>query len=363
MCRNLRSKQVSLKTIKKTGMFYSSPADSKISPLAEKEKMKKKTTTFMDRISEGSESRSEQSPGSSAKSHSITNKDHSISEDHSVPEVIEDAIDENSQLISIGSGRSHSGAFTIKTSLPSKVDEESKTHNSLADEAHSYSMDFTEGVSQSLGHSHNRKLPSARSDASHGSGQGIRSEAEISECIESAAASSAKSMDNSLSSPPKLTLIKSPSGSIKDISTATHASSHPVTGIQESDSENESRINSHRSLSRPSSERSTGSTTFSDMHDFEEEDDVTSSESDRTPVRAGTPNKETTVQMEMDLSVSASLPSLSEKHLSSKTAQVSQRESLDAQLGDLLGLAEDEATPTHTPRVTSPLLGQVRSSI
>ena len=147
---------------------------------------------------------------------------------------------------------------------------------------------------------------------------------------------------------------------------AAAAAPRPQTGIQESDSESESRIN--RTLSRPSSERSTGSTTYSDLHDFdeEEEEDIISSESDRTPVKVSASQKEKSsvahsVRTEEDISehVSVSLPSISEKKSVSQATALGHQNSIDAVLGDLLG--EEDATPTQTPRAETPPLDQVSS--
>nr|KAG5710507.1 hypothetical protein BaRGS_013153 [Batillaria attramentaria] len=334
--------------------------DAKVSPLSDKGKKKSSTSSLMDRISEGSESdrsrldakKSREKAGSRSTS------------DQSVSEAIEEAVDE----ASVASSTSKSAVLQIKTSLPSPADAE---NHSLADENASYSLDFTDAVSQSLGQSRSKIPVSIRSDGSRAkdesvvSARGGKSEAEVSEYIESAALSTAKSEG---SSGPKFDL-KSPQGSTKEAPASAASSSQksgPKTGIQESDSENESRHNSHRSLSRPSSERSTGSTTYSDIHDLDEEEDIISSESDRTPVKATSVSQKeksaapnTRTDDDISEHISASLPSISEKRSVSGALVFGQQDSLDAALGDLLGPPEEEdATPTDTPRAESPHLGQ-----
>ena len=325
-------------------------------PLSEKGKKKPASSSIMDRISEGSESQSDRSRQDAKKGRSSDKSGlpRSISDDLSVSEAIEEAVD------SASGASDPSAILNIKTSDPAKADTENKTA-SMVDENISYSQDFSETVSQSLAKSHSRIPVSIRSDASHASGRSA-AKSEVSEVIESAV-STAKS-DSSAA--PKFDLKATPAGGKEgSVSAASASSSRPQTGIQESDSESESRIN--RTLSRPSSERSTGSTTYSDLHDFdEEEEDIISSESDRTPVKVSVSQKERSpvaqsVRTEEDISehVSVSLPSISEKKSVSQAAALGQQDSIDAVLGDLLG--EEDATPTQTPRAETPPLGQVRT--
>ena len=327
-----------------------------MSPLSEKGKKKPASSSIMDRISEGSESQSDRSRQDAKKGRSSDKSGlpHSISDDLSVSEAIEEAVD------SASGASDPSAILNIKTGDPAKADTENKTA-SMVDENISYSQDFSETVSQSLAKSHSRIPVSIRSDASHASGRSA-AKSEVSEVIESAV-STAKS-DSSAA--PKFDLKATPAGGKEgSVSAASASSSRPQTGIQESDSESESRIN--RTLSRPSSERSTGSTTYSDLHDFdEEEEDIISSESDRTPIKVSVSQKERSpvaqsVRTEEDISehVSVSLPSISEKKSVSQAAALGHQDSIDAVLGDLLG--EEDATPTQTPRAETPPLGQVRT--
>ena len=337
-------------------MLLCTCTDSKVSPLSEKGKKKPASSSIMDRISEGSESQSDRSRQDAKKGRSSDKSGlpHSISDDLRVSEAIEEAVD------SASGASDPSAILNIKTGDPAKADTENKTA-SMVDENISYSQDFSETVSQSLAKSHSRIPVSIRSDASHASGRSA-AKSEVSEVIESAV-STAKS-DSSAA--PKFDLKATPAGGKEgSVSAASASSSRPQTGIQESDSESESRIN--RTLSRPSSERSTGSTTYSDLHDFdEEEEDIISSESDRTPVKVSVSQKERSpvaqsVRTEEDISehVSVSLPSISEKKSVSQAAALGHQDSIDAVLGDLLG--EEDATPTQTPRAETPPLGQVRT--
>lgn len=306
----------------------------------------------MDRISEGSESLSDHSGQDSKKG-----RDVSLGEEPSVPEVIEEALEEISYSDTISLDKTNSGLFQIQATVLPKAEVPNKS-DILLDDNPSYSMDFTEALSQSLAQSHSQ-APSRQFHESVASIRDGKSDAEVSEYIESAVSSVGKSHISTAA--PILDLKLSPLGKETEISAS---SSRPATGIQESDSENESRLNSHRSLSRPSSERSTGSTSYSDSHDFDEEEDLISTESDHTPVKDPITQKEKPFVPSVnadDISevVSTSLPSISEKH--SLKINFGPQDSIDAALGDLLGSSDDEErTPTHTPRAESPLIGQVR---
>ncbi|KAL8608223.1 hypothetical protein ACOMHN_016678 [Nucella lapillus] len=331
--------------------------NSKASPSPEKGR-KKSSSSIMDRISEGSESASDRSrPDVVKKSRGDkTRASGSLSEASTLSEAIEEAVDDSA---SAASQSSPSAILNIQTSLLARADSQNETvaedsgkkGGSVAEDNPSYSQDFSEAVSQSLAKSHSRV------QTSEASARGTV-KSEVSEAIESAV-STAKSDS---SSAPRFDL-KGPEATEKDKEAS--ASSRPATGIQESDSESESRLNSHRT-SRPSSERSTASTTYSDFHDFdqEEEEDIISSESDRTPVKVSASQKDKLsahgAKAEEDISEHmsvVSLPSISEKKSSvSQATGIGHQNSIDAVLGDLLG--DEDATPTQTPRVHTPPLDQ-----
>ncbi|XP_076454897.1 centrosome-associated protein 350-like isoform X2 [Babylonia areolata] len=338
--------------------------DSRVLSPLDKGGKKSTPSSLMERISEGSEA-SEPSGQGARKGGDRTTV--SVSQASSLSEAIEEAADSGSAA----SDSSPSAILNIQTSRPAKADsensgareEENKKGASVAEDV-SYSQDFSEAVSQSLAHSHSRL------QASEASGRAA-AKSEVSEVIESAVSVSTAKSDSS--GAPRFDL-KGPSPAEKDKEGSVSTSSRPATGIQESDSESESRLNSHRTPSRPSSERSTGSTTYSDFHDLDqEEEDVISSESDRTPVKVSAPPRDRSqdhsqdrsqdrshgVRTEEDISehISVSLPSISEKKSSvSQATALGHQNSIDAVLGDLLG--DDDATPTHTPRALSPALHQ-----
>ena len=196
------------------------------------------------------------------------------------------------------------------------------------------------------------RIPISRRDSSPSSGHVARSEVSQSSLAVTAKDSTGKP-DNTTTT--RLDPKSAPTGG-KDVSapspsvSAVSVSQRPATGIQESDSESESRLN--RTLSRPSSERSTGSTTYSDLHDFdEEEEDIISSESDSTPMKAAEKlSLLHSTQGEEDVS----------EHASSSVLSVKETSALHT-LQDLPG--DDDSTPTQTPRRTdsSHTLEQVSS--
>ncbi|GFN76393.1 centrosome-associated protein 350 [Plakobranchus ocellatus] len=367
--------------------------DVKLSPVDEKAK-KKATVSLMDRISEGSES-DKSAPSRKAKA--IVEKkpreerDASDRSSSSMQEVIEEA----SQLDSaVSSEKTSSAAMKIRTSahagrstIENSVDGPMK---SLKDEDASYSMDFSDGGS-TLAQSHGRVPLGGQAQGLVGKEAGA---SEISEHIvteEASSVASAAKSPASISAQLRFDFKAGSKGADGPVSAAE--SLPPSTGIQESDSETESRVNSYHTSaksegsSRPSSERSVGSLSYSAEDDEEdneneqdEQQDEASSASDKTPVKAASPEKSlppvpgakaasATVSFskptEEDISehISASLPSISDRQGGGSHSNSLPKDSQDI-LDNLLGYQEgekreeeeeDDRTPVPTPREMLPL--------
>ncbi|CAL1535795.1 unnamed protein product [Lymnaea stagnalis] len=329
--------------------------DAKLSPVDDKSK-KKVAVSLMDRISEGSES---DKSGASAQV-----KDAKKDSDHSEKtSSVQEMIEEVSQLDTNTSEKTGSDKLNIQ--IKDVEDGEKKGSEVDKDEDASYTYDFSDNYS-SLAQSHSKVPLSARSQ---GSAKGP-TDGDISEHIE--APSTARSVSGA--SNDKLDLKKETSGqdletsldkksvSSPPVTPTESIASPPITGIQESDSdETESRVNSYQKSegsSRPSSERSLGSNRSYPEED--EEEDIMSSGSERTPVMSSQrllPNVVSATSLrtdDEDISehISASLPSISEKRGHSASYRQDQ-DMLDSLLGfdeEAEDKDEDEKTPVATPR-------------
>ncbi|XP_059175915.1 centrosome-associated protein 350-like [Physella acuta] len=311
--------------------------DLKVSPTDEKTK-KKVAVSLMDRISEGSESQSDKSSASakvSKKGSDASEKTNSSS--------VQEVIEEVSQHDTNTSEKTSSAGLQVKVNVEAVQD---KVSESLKDEDASYSFDFSD-IHSSLGHSHSKVPLSARS---HGSAR-LPTEGDISEQIEVHASTASESSK------------KSETKAAQDED--DHVKTPPTTGIQESDSdETESRVNSYQHSSksdvssRPSSERSVGSMSYPE---YEEEEDIMSSGSERTPVKSSqklpSVSGAISVRTEEEISehISTSLPSISDKQ---RIITASYHQDQDI-LNSLLGMEEseeeknedeDDKTPIATPR-------------
>lgn len=267
-----------------------------MSPTDEKTR-KKVAVSLMDRISEGSESQSDKSAASakvSKKGSDASEKTNSSS--------VQEVIEEVSQHDTNTSEKTSSAGLQIKVSVEAGQD---KISESLKDDDASYTFDFSD-VHSSLAQSHSKVPLSARSQGS----ARHPTEGDISEQIEAHASTASESSR------------KSETKVAQDED--DHVKTPPTTGIQESDSdETESRVNSdqHSSKSdvssRPSSERSVGSMSYAE---YEEEEDIMSSGSERTPVKSSqkflpSVSGAVSVRTEEEISehISTSLPSISDK--------------------------------------------------
>lgn len=326
----------------------------------EREK-RKAQVALMDRISEGSESDKSKS-GEKARSIKSKLNMSSISKSVSRGEDVSDrtssssiaeAVEDASQLDSIITENTASDALRFQTGSKAR-----KISDSAKDDDASYSMDFSENTTATLGQSHTRVSMRGKS------------ELDISEHIEEASVGSIRSASASHSHP-KLNFASKSNEKKSDNDAAAAGPLSPPTptiGIQESDSETESRLNSyHTSVksegsSRPSSERSVGSISYS-AEDDDEEEDIISYGSDKTPVK-GSPTKllpsvgvsmasaSAKANTEDDISehISGSLPSISERRTHSGG---SLRQDSQEMINDLLGYKEEEdedKTPVPTPR-------------
>ncbi|GFR60073.1 centrosome-associated protein 350 [Elysia marginata] len=381
--------------------------DVKLSPQDDKDK-KKVTVSLMDRISEGSESdksapsRKGKTTGTAIPQKGKALEDRDISErsSSSMQEVIEEA----SQLDSrVSSEKTFSAAMKIKTSGPAAGD--SAGLRSLKDEDLSYSMDFSDAGS-TLAQSHSKVGFGSRAgqDRSNkdGSEAGEISEHIVAEEPSSVASAAAAKSPASLSSQLKFDFKAGSKSAVGDGSAAAVSAAEslpPSTGIQESDSETESRVNSYHTSaksegsSRPSSERSVGSLSYSaeddeedinkDDDDLQQDNDTSSGASEKTPVKsgpAGSPDKilppvpgakpaaaassfSKGTEDEVSEHISASLPSISEKQGGGSHSNSLPKDSQDL-LDSLLGYQEgekreeeeeDDKTPVPTPREMLPL--------
>ncbi|RUS88461.1 hypothetical protein EGW08_003798 [Elysia chlorotica] len=369
------------------------PKEVKLSPADEKAK-KKPAVSLMDRISEGSES-DKSAPSRAGKGGKpVRDRDASERSSSSMQEVIEEV----SQL---DSDKTSSAAMKIKSTGPAaaavdRSEKEPAGLRSLKDEELSYSMDFSDAGS-TLAQSHSRAGLVAKPNSSlreaGGSEAGEISEQIVAEELNSVA--SAVKSPASVSSQLKFDFKAGGKSVVEGPSVSVAESLPPSTGIQESDSETESRVNSYHTSaksegsSRPSSERSVGSLSYSaeddednDDRDDQQADDV-SSASDKTPVKVSPSSPEKSLPpvpgarpasvgvassfskaTEDDISehISASLPSISEKQGASHSNSLP-KDSQDI-LDNLLGYQEgekheeeeeDDKTPVPTPREMLPL--------
>ncbi|XP_055958069.1 centrosome-associated protein 350 [Patella vulgata] len=316
---------------------------SKLSPLLDKKK-----PSFLDRISEGSESAQSGSEKHSKKKDSKDPRSQS-----SVSEIIEELSQGDSDI----SDKTDSGLLKIETRLP-VGDEVDRTQSAVEDDP-SYSMDFTASANslQNL-----KPSLSARSDRSASHIFSEKDNSRISEQIDEAI-----SVQSEASRSLKLDLnLKKPDLDQQD-SHREKSESAALTGIQESDSENDSHTKSQHTLSysptvsRPSSgtERSAASSYGVNFEDEESERTVESeSESEKTPVRVPTQvhstGRSVSQVSEEDISehISVSLPSLSEKKAGSQRDDTTNRD-LDQLLGEMT--EEEELTPREE---NTPLIGE-----
>ncbi|KAH9508836.1 hypothetical protein Btru_050193 [Bulinus truncatus] len=327
-----------------------SPDSNHVSPKSEgrdvpvssgEEKSKKKSSvSLMDRISEGSESVSDRSSASvAAKAQKKEEQDESSTS--SVQEMVEEVETNTSEKTPVDVLDKHFEKAADKVPAADKDDEAS------------YTLDFSD-MPSSLAQSYSKVPLSARSQGS----LKLPTDSEISEHIEDPI--SARSV--SVKSHQKLDSKSVSNADQGKVSVADPSVSDgsPVTGIQESDSdETESRGHSYRkseSSSRPSSERSTVSNvSYTDI------DDDVSSGSEKTPVKSSQrllPDlpAAASVKTEDDISeqITASLPSISERQ---KAHSVSYKQSQDV-LDSLLSFTREEneleddedKTPVATPR-------------
>ena len=222
--------------------------DVKLSPVDEKAK-KKAAVSLMDRISEGSES-DKSAPSRKGKAGGVTtpqkNKSQGDVSEHSSSSM-QEVIDEASQLDShMSSEKTSSVAMKIKTSGPAALNRGTRETaasdaaglRSLKDEELSYSMDFSDAGS-TLAQSHSKAGFAVRGGSEAG---------EISEHIEPSSVASAARSPASVSSQLRFDF-KAGSKSAGDGAAISAADSlPPSTGIQESDSETESRLVGMQSL-------------------------------------------------------------------------------------------------------------------